>query len=266
MREFHLKVKDSLKSTSSMGDLLKWRIIENGKVIYIKTSTQSSIKFGVDFLYESYSEVIVSRLAKDLGLDNIVNYYLCKIHLDNGIDTIGCYSYSFLKEGEVYISIGSLVKNGRLPNYAMQGYDGYIKLIQDIRNRFGIEYEDELRKIITLDFITLNADRHLNNFGFIYNIGTKKLRIAPIFDNGNSLFSMKFIEEFDYNRSLDKHIMSKPFYNRHELQLKMIETPYKMNKDIRKTLDYIKGLEKYGLSKERSKFIQKMLLDRVNLI
>ena len=76
---------------------------------------------------------------------------------------------------------------------------------------------------------------------------------------------MKFIEELEYNRSLDKYIMSKPFYNRHELQLKMIKTPYKMNKDIRKTLDYIKGLEKYGISKERSKFIQKMLLDRVNL-
>ena len=39
-----------------------------------------------------------------------------------------------------------------------------------------------------LDFLIMNEDRHLNNFGIIRDVNTLKwLDIAPIFDNGQSL-------------------------------------------------------------------------------
>ena len=39
-----------------------------------------------------------------------------------------------------------------------------------------------------LDFLIMNEDRHLNNFGIIRDVNTLKwLDVAPIFDNGMSL-------------------------------------------------------------------------------
>jgi len=39
-----------------------------------------------------------------------------------------------------------------------------------------------------LDFLIMNEDRHLNNFGIIRDVNTLKwLDVAPIFDNGQSL-------------------------------------------------------------------------------
>lgn len=263
MREFNLRVDTALVMTSSMGNLLKWIIVENGKTIYVKSSTYTNVNFKHEWMYESYSEVIVSRLAKELGIENVVQYYLCKIHLDNGITTIGCYSYSFLKEDEKYISIGYLDKTGILENYTLRGYDGYVECVRDIHNKFHIDYEIELKKIITLDYITLNEDRHLNNFGFIYRLKDRRLRIAPIFDNGNSLFALKHIEEFKYSKNLERHLICKPFCNKHSAQLRMIGTKPKINSNIENALKYIKNLERQGLNKQRVNFIQDMLSSRV---
>lgn len=264
MRKFNLSIKDALISDSSMGNLLKWKIEEDGKIIFVKTSTFTDINFTNTWMYEAYSEVIACRLFKELGIDNVVNYYLCKIHLDNGDTTIGCYSYSFLKEYEKYISLAHLFKVGKLRNYMMEGYSGYINCINDIKNTFNIDYRSELDKIITLDYIVMNNDRHTGNFGFIYNMLDKSLRIAPIFDNGNSLFSLKHVDGMQYSHNLDRYIRSKPFYSDFNSQLNMIVTPYVINTKIEKTYTYIDSLIKHGLSVERANFIKQLIQTRLN--
>lgn len=263
MRTFNLSIKDALISDSSMGNLLKWRIVENGKVIFIKTSTFTDVNFTNTWMYESYSEVIACRLFKELGIDNIVTYYLCRINLDNGDTTIGCYSYSFLKENEKYISLAHLLKIGKLRNYMMEGYSGYINCINDVKNIFNIEYKSELDKIITLDYIVMNNDRHTGNFGLIYNLTNKSIRIAPIFDNGNSLFSLKHVEGMEYSHALDRYIRSKPFYSDFNTQLDMIGTPYNINHKIENVYKYIDSLTKQGLSKERASFIKQLIQVRL---
>lgn len=117
MKVFRLKVEDALLVDSSAGNLLKWRVIEDGKTIFVKTSTYSNINFKHEWLYESYSEVIASKLFKELGIENVVRYYLCEIQLNNGLNTIGCYSYSFVKENEKYISLAHSHKIGKIRNY-----------------------------------------------------------------------------------------------------------------------------------------------------
>ena len=47
-----------------------------------------------------------------------------------------------------------------------------------------------------LDYLILNEDRHLNNFGIIRDVNTLKwLDVAPIFDNGQSLNILDYNEE-----------------------------------------------------------------------
>ena len=64
-------------------------------------------------------------------------------------------------------------------------YENYIQVLEknDIENA-----REKLENMYILDFLIMNEDRHLNNFGIIRDVNTLKwLDVAPIFDNGQSL-------------------------------------------------------------------------------
>jgi hypothetical protein len=65
-------------------------------------------------------------------------------------------------------------------------YNDYI----NVCDMMGInDARKEIDKMIILDFLIRNTDRHVGNFGILRNSQTLKWeRIAPVFDNGNSLW------------------------------------------------------------------------------
>ena len=76
-----------------------------------------------------------------------------------------------------------------------------------------------LDKMIVLDYLIANEDRHLNNFGLLRNAETLEcLGFAPVFDSGSSLGYDKLNAEIRAN----KNITCKPFKKRHEDQLKLV--------------------------------------------
>lgn len=76
-----------------------------------------------------------------------------------------------------------------------------------------------LDRMIVLDFIIANEDRHLNNFGFLRNAESLEwLGAAPIFDSGSSLGYDKLASEI---KPFDG-IECKPFKSKHEAQLKLV--------------------------------------------
>ena len=75
-----------------------------------------------------------------------------------------------------------------------------------------------LDRMIVLDYIIANEDRHLNNFGAVRNAETLEwLGMAPIYDSGSSLGYDKVAAEI--RRA--SNVTCKPFKNRHEDQLKL---------------------------------------------
>ena len=75
-------------------------------------------------------------------------------------------------------------------NQNIEDYNEYIKILEEhnIEN-----VREKLENMYILDYIILNEDRHLNNFGIIRDVNTLKwLDIAPIFDNGQSLNMITF--------------------------------------------------------------------------
>ena len=70
-------------------------------------------------------------------------------------------------------------------------------------------------KMLVLDYIISNEDRHYNNFGFIRNAETLEwLGFAPIYDSGTSLW---------YNtRFVGRAMECKPFCKSHEEQIKLV--------------------------------------------
>jgi len=76
-----------------------------------------------------------------------------------------------------------------------------------------------------LDFLIMNEDRHLNNFGIIRDVNTLKwLDVAPIFDNGQSL-------KIEYYDEEELHILGEGrlFY-----EVKTFDEIIKVVKDIKR--------------------------------
>lgn len=78
-----------------------------------------------------------------------------------------------------------------------------------------------LDRMIVLDYIIANEDRHLNNFGALRNAETLEwLGMAPIYDCGSSL---------GYDKSVPlmmnaREVICKPFKRHHEEQLKLVSS------------------------------------------
>jgi len=189
--------------TSSKGTQLKW-ISGN---YYIK----------LDLLgYESTAEVLVGWLLRfsKLPKEDYIIYKACAIYEDGRYLGKGCYCKSFLKEGEREVSVANLLDSYALP-YSL----GYDELREELFPILGFDLKKYVDKILCLDAITRNDDRHYHNISFIV---TKDgiYRPGPIFDNGSACMSdmvtYPLSEPFESNY---QSIYAKPFQTRFEKQI-----------------------------------------------
>ena len=78
-----------------------------------------------------------------------------------------------------------------------------------------------LDRMITLDYIIANEDRHFNNFGLIRNAETLEwIGMAPIYDSGSSLGYDKLPGQMKFK----KDVGCKPFKNHHIEQLQLVQS------------------------------------------
>lgn len=163
--------------------------------------------------YEGTSEHLVSLVLQCSNIQNYVYYEKCTI---NGKK--GCVSDNFLKENEVYISLDRLHDmyiGGKLDDfvYRYQDMNERIAYVESfVKEYTGLDMHDYFSKMLALDALILNTDRHFNNIGLIANSKTNKYHFAPIFDNGKALLSE--IEKFPFYLSLEENIanvIGKPF-------------------------------------------------------
>lgn len=78
-----------------------------------------------------------------------------------------------------------------------------------------------LDRMITLDYIIANEDRHFNNFGLIRNAETLEwIGMAPIYDSGSSLGYDKLPGQMKF----EKDVGCKPFKNHHIEQLQLVQS------------------------------------------
>lgn len=78
-------------------------------------------------------------------------------------------------------------------NYSNVDYENYIKILEDngIKNS-----RESIENMYIIDYLMLNDDRHLNNFGIIRDVNKLKwTNIAPIFDTGQSLYISSYNDD-----------------------------------------------------------------------
>lgn len=216
---------------------------------------------------EGLSEEINSLLLSFSNLD-FVKYETKAIFIDKKDTSMNCcVSESFLKENERFETFRNVIGfDGMLEYQLTNDINEQFDIIVDrVKDRTNMDCTEYLIKTLSLDIITLNPDRHLNNLGVIKNENTLEYKLAPCFDNGLSLmanFSLYPLDDDDeYN--MYKVPMS-TFYEREpEYYINLVQDKIRRKSDIL-CIDYDNFVD--ALNKYENKLYDKKYVDRVKRI
>lgn len=185
------KDKAILRSPNNTTDgmLQKGWIIENGKRILVKGTYTSSRE-------EPFNEWLASQISKRLGF-NYCNYFVEWTDKTKLISKCE----NFVSEDEEIISAYDVFKSEKKPNN-INDYEFYIQTLEkhNVPNA-----RKNVEDMFILDYLMLNTDRHLKNFGVIRNVNTLEwVRTTPIFDTGQSMECDKYLDEINFSYGTGK--------------------------------------------------------------
>lgn len=185
------KDKAILRSPNNTTDgmLQKGWIIENGKRILVKGTYTSSRE-------EPFNEWLASQISKRLGF-NYCNYFVEWTDKTKLISKCE----NFVSADEEIISAYDVFKSEKKPNN-INDYEFYIQVLEkhNVPNA-----RKNVEDMFILDYLMLNTDRHLKNFGVIRNVNTLEwVRTTPIFDTGQSMECDKYLDEINFSYGTGK--------------------------------------------------------------
>lgn len=168
---------------SSKGNQLKWE--KNG------------VWYKADYTgYEGLAEYMVSGLLEysNMGKDEFISYRTEEIGYKQTVYR-GCRSRDFLPPGWQIITLERLFESfyGRSlykSIFMIQGVEeraGF--LTEQVEQMTGLEkFGEYLARLLTVDALFLNEDRHMHNIAVLQN-GSGEYDYCPVFDNGSALLS-----------------------------------------------------------------------------
>ncbi|MCD8052520.1 MAG: HipA domain-containing protein [Lachnospiraceae bacterium] len=189
---------------TSDGNLKKrWKIL-NGKRYLVKGGSNP-------FRQQPFNEVIAAGIMERLHIahvpyrliwNNGAPYSVCEDFVDEKTELIPAWRILGIRKRNNSTSVYQhFVENCAVPG------------IPDV-----VPFLD---RMITLDYILANEDRHFNNFGALRDAETLEwIGMAPIYDSGSSLGYDKMPTQM---RS-EKEVVCKPFKNHHAEQLKLVSS------------------------------------------
>lgn len=185
---------------TSDGWLKKKWMIKNGKRYLMKGAS------GV-YRQEPFNEKIANLVCEKLDI----------LHVKYEVEFIDEMPYSicenFLSKDTELVSAWSIYSHFKKPNH-LSAYEHLIESYEKIGVK---DARQSLEKMLVLDFLIANTDRHMNNFGIVRDSNNLDvLGVAPLFDSGTSMF-MSSPLRLDIN-----DVESKPFTKKHSEQIKLV--------------------------------------------
>lgn len=177
--ELNSSTKISLISPNNTTDgILKktWKL-ENNKRYLLKGAYKNEVM-------QPFNEVLASMICDRLGFDHVT--YTLEIVNDKVVSKCEC----FIDVNKELIPAYQILSDQVAKENA---YEEYISILEakGLSNVW-----EKLENMFILDYLLLNEDRHLNNFGIIRDVNTLKwIDLAPIFDNGQSLNILDYTDE-----------------------------------------------------------------------
>lgn len=189
---------------TSDGQLIKKWKIADGKRVLIKGGSNP-------YQQEPLCEVIASGIAERLCIPH-TKYTLLWEH-----EKPFSVCQDFITSETELISAYHIMQSRKKPN-DLSDYKFYLSCVEQL----GVKnIREQTEKMIVLDFLIGNEDRHFNNFGLIRNAVTLEwIGAAPIFDCGTSLW---YNTQESLIKPLSPNLPAKPFKKTHREQIKLVK-------------------------------------------
>ena len=166
----------------------KTMILDEKKYLVKFPDSNRSPKLNISYINNVYSEYIGSKIFELLGI-NAQKVKLGYYHQEERMFYV-CACEDFTNENT------KLIEFEKLENASLDS-EGERKDLSDIKhiielNTYNIDktsFKNFFWDMFIVDCLIGNTDRHNGNFGFIKNIKTEELTLAPIYDCGSCLFS-----------------------------------------------------------------------------
>ena len=208
---------------------------------------------------EPLNEVLASEICRRLGIP-FVPYQL-------KIEDEKYYSLcpDMVDEDSELVSMDAVYQDLHLIDNTFYDFNQLLFRCQSL----GIpDAENTLLKIILVDFIIANVDRHAYNISFIRNSNNLQWKaLAPVYDSGKSMFLN--LLDFEMKMKPSSQIESKPFYPNQAEQIKNLPM-HKISTQI--NLSNLADLDKWysdflqplkRLSKEKKQALVEKLRERI---
>jgi len=192
----------SSPDNTSDGNLKKrWKIID-GRRCLVKGGSNP-------FHQQPFNEMIAAGVMERLHIPHVP--YM--VVWSGGVPYSVCEN--FVTESTELIPAWRILKTRKKDN-STSLYQHLINCCEEQDIRGSISFLD---RMIVLDYIIANEDRHFNNFGVLRNAETLEwLGFAPVYDSGSSLGYDKVPAQM----CSEKGVICKPFKNHHSKQLKLV--------------------------------------------
>ena len=189
---------------TSDGQLIKKWKIADGKRVLIKGGSNP-------YQQEPLCEVIASGIAERLCIPH-TKYTLLWEH-----EKPFSVCQDFITSETELVSAYHIMQSRKKPN-DLSDYEFYLNCAEQL----GVKnIREQTEKMIVLDFLIGNEDRHFNNFGLIRNAVTLEwIGVAPVFDCGTSLW---YNTQESLIKPLSPNLPAKPFKKTHREQIKLVK-------------------------------------------
>ena len=189
---------------TSDGQLIKKWKIADGKRVLIKGGSNP-------YQQEPLCEVIASGIAERLCILH-TKYTLLWEH-----EKPLSVCQDFITSETELVSAYHIMQSRKKPN-DLSDYEFYLNCAEQL----GVKnIREQTEKMIVLDFLIGNEDRHFNNFGLIRNAVTLEwIGVVPIFDCGTSLW---YNTQESLVKPLSPNLPAKPFKKTHREQIKLVK-------------------------------------------
>ena len=234
----------------------KW-VKRNGEFFLLKGSDSA-------FQQEPFNEALASYICYKLNIHHaeyevkeLINdddekefYFLCKNFVTKNTELISAYDISKLFKKTNNESV----------------YQHFFRCCSTL----GInDVEDDIQKMLVVDFIMANTDRHLRNFGFLRDSDSLEwIGVAPVYDTEKSLFLNKALPKKSYAAI---NIQARPFKDNQAEQFdllnksKLKELPFEKLKNAGKWFNELLKNNEY-ISAERRVVLCENLMNRISSI
>lgn len=192
----------SSPDNTSDGNLKKrWKII-GGKRYLVKGGSNP-------FRQQPFNEVIAAGIMERLGIPHVPY----QVAWNKGAPYSLCED--FVTRDTELIPAWRILKTQKKSN-SVSVYQHFVSCCKALGIQNTVSFLD---RMIVLDYIIANEDRHFNNFGMLRDAETLEwIGFAPIYDSGSSLGYDKMPSQI----CSEKEVICKPFKNHHMEQLKLV--------------------------------------------